>query len=178
MGALRSSATMLPLEDLGAPMDVFWFRVGKKQQEGSALRGNVERGRLLVMIDRGDLLAMRLPDSEGRRRSLPGAWDRRDPGRSEESRAAELDLARAGRHHDLHLLTRQARPPDTLAKAGAAGDRRRCPRHVSDRRHRHQPRDPGRGRGRQHPRRRHWPAARRSIRCSTGSRIAGCSRRA
>src|SRR3954464_3365728 len=46
--------TMLPLEDLGAPMDVFWFRVGKKERAGGALRGNVERGRLLVMIDRGD----------------------------------------------------------------------------------------------------------------------------
>ena len=47
-------AGMLPLEDLGAPMDVFWFRVPKSKNEIGGLRGNVERGRLLVMIDRGE----------------------------------------------------------------------------------------------------------------------------
>ena len=45
---------MLPVEDLGAPMDVFWFRIAKPARERGGLRGNVERGRLLVMIDRGD----------------------------------------------------------------------------------------------------------------------------
>ena len=48
------STGMLPAEDLGAPMDVFWFRVPKSERETIGLRGNVERGRLLVMIDRGD----------------------------------------------------------------------------------------------------------------------------
>ena len=46
--------TMLPLETLGAPMDVFWFRVPKSPEMKGGLRGNVERTRLLVMIDRGD----------------------------------------------------------------------------------------------------------------------------
>ncbi|HEX8839052.1 MAG TPA: FAD-dependent monooxygenase, partial [Sphingomicrobium sp.] len=46
--------TMLPLETLGAPMDVFWFRVPKSPRMKGGLRGNVERTRLLVMIDRGD----------------------------------------------------------------------------------------------------------------------------
>src|SRR5688500_13496880 len=45
---------LLPLEDLGAPMDVFWFRIAKTDEAPGALRGNVEAGRLLVMIDRGD----------------------------------------------------------------------------------------------------------------------------
>ncbi|MEO5772750.1 MAG: FAD-dependent oxidoreductase, partial [Sphingomicrobium sp.] len=45
---------ILPVEDLGAPMDVFWFRVAKPAGEKGGLRGNVQRGRLLVMIDRGD----------------------------------------------------------------------------------------------------------------------------
>jgi 2-polyprenyl-6-methoxyphenol hydroxylase-like FAD-dependent oxidoreductase len=44
---------LLEVESLGAPMDVFWFRI-PKPKGGGALRGNVERGRLLVMIDRGD----------------------------------------------------------------------------------------------------------------------------
>jgi 2-polyprenyl-6-methoxyphenol hydroxylase-like FAD-dependent oxidoreductase len=45
---------MLPLKTLGAPMDVFWFRIPKSKDEKGGLRGNVERSRLLVMIDRGD----------------------------------------------------------------------------------------------------------------------------
>src|ERR671912_1182500 len=53
-GRASISRTLLPLEDLGAPMDVFWFRIAKPKSEKGALRGNVERGRLLVMIDRGD----------------------------------------------------------------------------------------------------------------------------
>ena len=46
--------TMLPLETLGAPMDVFWFRIPKSPEERGGLRGNVARTRLLVMIDRRD----------------------------------------------------------------------------------------------------------------------------
>jgi 2-polyprenyl-6-methoxyphenol hydroxylase-like FAD-dependent oxidoreductase len=45
---------MLEVETLGAPMDILWFRVGKSQQGGGALRGSFERGRLVVLIDRGD----------------------------------------------------------------------------------------------------------------------------
>jgi len=44
---------MLPLENLGAPIDVFWFAV-PKSGEGKALRGAVAGHRLIVMIDRGD----------------------------------------------------------------------------------------------------------------------------
>jgi len=45
--------TLLPLENLGAPIDVFWIPV-PKTTSGSALRGAVEGYRLIVMIDRGD----------------------------------------------------------------------------------------------------------------------------
>ena len=44
---------LLPLESLGAPIDVFWFAV-PKQGTGQALRGVVSGERLIVMIDRGD----------------------------------------------------------------------------------------------------------------------------
>lgn len=43
---------LLPVKDLGVPIDVFWFRV-PKQEEVEALRGSVRRDRLIVMIDRG-----------------------------------------------------------------------------------------------------------------------------
>ena len=44
---------VLPLETLGAPIDVFWFAV-PKQTSGTALRGSVAGNKLIVMIDRGD----------------------------------------------------------------------------------------------------------------------------
>jgi len=44
---------LLPLEQLGAPIDVFWFAVPKTASD-TALRGSVTGNRLIVMIDRGD----------------------------------------------------------------------------------------------------------------------------
>ena len=46
--------TVLPLENLGAPIDVFWVAVPKQPGLGSGLRGAVRGYRLIVMIDRGD----------------------------------------------------------------------------------------------------------------------------
>ena len=43
---------VLPVTVLGAPMDVFWFSVPKRDEGGEALRGAFEAGRILVMIDR------------------------------------------------------------------------------------------------------------------------------
>jgi 2-polyprenyl-6-methoxyphenol hydroxylase-like FAD-dependent oxidoreductase len=45
---------LLPVETLGAPMDVFWFRLPKKEEGGEALRGSADAGRLVVLIDRGE----------------------------------------------------------------------------------------------------------------------------
>ena len=96
---------MLPLVDLGAPMDVFWFRVGKKERGAGALRGNVERGRLLVMIDRGDYwqCAFLIPKGAAEQYQARGI----DAIRAEVAAAAppELDLAELDEISDLHLLT-------------------------------------------------------------------------
>ena len=43
---------MMPVETLGAPMDVFWFRLPKIDNPGDALRGSVQTGRMVVLIDR------------------------------------------------------------------------------------------------------------------------------
>ena len=43
---------MLPLETLGAPMDVFWFSLAKADNPGESLRGSIETGRMVVLIDR------------------------------------------------------------------------------------------------------------------------------
>lgn len=46
---------ILPLNSLGAGIDVFWFRISKSPTDSrSGLRGNVRRGAVLVMIDRSD----------------------------------------------------------------------------------------------------------------------------
>ena len=44
--------SMLPLETLGAPMDVLWFKLPKNDDGSDALRGSVETGRMVVLIDR------------------------------------------------------------------------------------------------------------------------------
>lgn len=44
---------LLPLEDLGAPIDVFWFAIPKPTQ-GKAVRGSIRGNHMIVQIDRGD----------------------------------------------------------------------------------------------------------------------------
>jgi 2-polyprenyl-6-methoxyphenol hydroxylase-like FAD-dependent oxidoreductase len=51
--SLVRSRKMMPLENLGAPIDVFWFAV-PKSGSGNALRGCIDGQSLLVLIDRGD----------------------------------------------------------------------------------------------------------------------------
>ncbi len=52
-GRTSLARSMLPLEDLGAPIDVFWFAVPKAFQV-DLLRGGLRGSRLIVLIDRGD----------------------------------------------------------------------------------------------------------------------------
>ena len=104
-GRSSIARNLLPLADLGAPMDVFWFRVGKKERAQGALRGNVERGRLLVMIDRGDYwqCAFLIPKGAAEAYQARGI----DAIREEVAAAAppDLDLADLDEITDLHLLT-------------------------------------------------------------------------
>jgi 2-polyprenyl-6-methoxyphenol hydroxylase-like FAD-dependent oxidoreductase len=51
--AMRDAAGLKP-KDLGAPMDVFWFRVPKKHDGDNQTTGVFGGGRILVLIDRGD----------------------------------------------------------------------------------------------------------------------------
>ena len=53
-GRSSLARSSLPLRNLGAPMDVFWFRVPKATTAGHALRGIIERGTMMALIDRGD----------------------------------------------------------------------------------------------------------------------------
>jgi 2-polyprenyl-6-methoxyphenol hydroxylase-like FAD-dependent oxidoreductase len=104
-GRTSIARTMLPLEDLGAPIDVFWFRIAKTQGERGALRGNVERGRILVMIDRGDYwqCAFVIPKGAAEVYQAGGIEAIRDEVAA--AAPAELDLAELDEITDLHLLT-------------------------------------------------------------------------
>ncbi len=95
---------LLAVQDLGAPMDVFWFRIAKDPADRGGLRGNVERGRLLVMINRGDYWQCAFLIPKGR------AEEYRARGigaiRAEVAAAVPgIDLADLGAIEDLHLLT-------------------------------------------------------------------------
>lgn len=96
--------SMLPIEDLGAPMDVFWFRLSKSRDEKGGLRGNADRGRLLVMIDRGDYwqCAFLIPKGAAESYKARGIAAIRD----EVALAApDLDSSELDEIGDLHLLT-------------------------------------------------------------------------
>jgi len=43
-----------PVEDIGAPMDVLWFRVSRRDDDTGETFGHMEAGRMFVMINRTD----------------------------------------------------------------------------------------------------------------------------
>jgi 2-polyprenyl-6-methoxyphenol hydroxylase-like FAD-dependent oxidoreductase len=94
---------LLAVEVLGAPMDVFWFRVAKTGS-GSALRGSIERGRLLVMIDRGDYwqCAFLIPKGKAKELTAGGIGPIRE---AIAAAAPELDLVGLEAVEDLKLLS-------------------------------------------------------------------------
>jgi 2-polyprenyl-6-methoxyphenol hydroxylase-like FAD-dependent oxidoreductase len=47
-------AGALPLQDLGAPIDVFWFRVPKTPSPTNETQGYMDKGEMIATIDRGD----------------------------------------------------------------------------------------------------------------------------
>jgi 2-polyprenyl-6-methoxyphenol hydroxylase-like FAD-dependent oxidoreductase len=96
---------VLPLEDLGAPIDVFWFRLGKTVQGMAGLRGNVDRGRILVMIDRGEYwqCAFVIPKGAAEAYQARGIEAIREEVAA--ASPAELDLAELDEITDLHLLS-------------------------------------------------------------------------
>ncbi len=52
--SILRDAAALPLKDIGAPMDVFWFRLPKTATMRNQSMGVFEAGRLFVQLDRGD----------------------------------------------------------------------------------------------------------------------------
>jgi len=95
---------MLPVETLGAPMDVLWFRLAKKEPEGDSLRGSVERGRLVVLIDRADYWQCALVIPKGKADEIKARGI--EHVRSIVAEAApDLDLSELDEVEDLKLLS-------------------------------------------------------------------------
>jgi 2-polyprenyl-6-methoxyphenol hydroxylase-like FAD-dependent oxidoreductase len=44
----------LPVEELGAPMDVLWFSLSRRPQDGGQTMGRFDTGQIFIMIDRGE----------------------------------------------------------------------------------------------------------------------------
>src|SRR6185437_10495118 len=47
-------SSKLEVEEIGAPMDVLWFRAGRRVNETENLFARLETGKMLVTFDRGD----------------------------------------------------------------------------------------------------------------------------
>jgi 2-polyprenyl-6-methoxyphenol hydroxylase-like FAD-dependent oxidoreductase len=95
---------MLPLETLGAPMDVFWFRIPKSAKEKGRLRGNIARSRLLVMIDRSEYwqCAFLIPKGAAESYKAKGIGAIR---KEVAEAAPDLDLSQLDAIDDLKLLS-------------------------------------------------------------------------
>ena len=66
----------LPSVNLGAPMDVLWMRISRRPSDGGQTFGHIDRGKILVLINREDYwqAAMVIPKGaadEVRQRGLP-----------------------------------------------------------------------------------------------------------
>ncbi len=46
--------SQLPVEDLGAPMDVLWFRLSRHPTDTEQTQGRFDAGRIFIMLNRGD----------------------------------------------------------------------------------------------------------------------------
>ena len=141
-------------EDYGAPMDVLWFRVSRKQTDSTDTFGHIEAGRMMVMLDRGDYwqCAFVIPKGGIEQVKAKGLDAFRD---------SVVDMSpfltdRIGElksWNDIKLLSVTRRSPAEVVAAGSDLHRRFRARHVANRRRRHQCRRAGRGRGRQSARR-------------------------
>jgi 2-polyprenyl-6-methoxyphenol hydroxylase-like FAD-dependent oxidoreductase len=70
----------LAVEEIGAPMDVLWFRAGKRKDDNESLFARVDPGKMMVTFDRGDYWQCAFVIAKGRydavkARGLPALLD-------------------------------------------------------------------------------------------------------
>ena len=96
----------LQVQELGAPMDVLWFRLSRRTNDPDEIMGIFDVGRILVMINRGDYWQCGYVIAKGSREQL----ERRglETMRADIARAAPFAADRVGELRgwdDLKLLT-------------------------------------------------------------------------
>jgi 2-polyprenyl-6-methoxyphenol hydroxylase-like FAD-dependent oxidoreductase len=115
---------LLRVTRLGAPMDVFWFRLEKAGQSGEKLRGAIDTGRMAVLIDRRTYwqCAFLIPKGAAAEVKARGIdWLRGEV----QALFPELDLSGGlTSEEDLHLLSVELDRLDTWSRPGllAIGD--------------------------------------------------------
>jgi 2-polyprenyl-6-methoxyphenol hydroxylase-like FAD-dependent oxidoreductase len=102
--SLVRRTNMFPVQTLGAPMDVLWFRVERTSNSGGVLRGSFERGRLVVLIDRGEYWQCALVIPKGGIEVLK-AEGLEHVRCMIASAAPDLDLGEIDAFDDFHLLS-------------------------------------------------------------------------
>ena len=109
---------LLPVKNLGSPIDVFWFELPKRTDEAGILRIAVDAGRILVRVDRGAYWQCALVIPKGSAQALlsRGVTQIRQEIETVEPRLGNIaaDLASADQLHLLEVsldrLTRWYRP--------------------------------------------------------------------
>ncbi|KCZ65951.1 hypothetical protein L53_01170 [Hyphomonas sp. L-53-1-40] len=116
--ALRAQSGLL-VKDLGAPIDVFWFRLPRSSGEAAESLGRVSADGMMVMINRGDYWQCALPfpkgaDDEIRAQGLPALRERIK--RMAPELASTVDALASW--DDLKLLTVQVNRLDLWWRTG------------------------------------------------------------
>jgi 2-polyprenyl-6-methoxyphenol hydroxylase-like FAD-dependent oxidoreductase len=96
----------LPVRDLGAPMDVFWFRLPKRRGEYNETTGVFGPGRIIALIDRGDYWQCAFVFAKGEAAAVKARG--LDAFRSEVAERAPMlapDIHAIGSWDDVKLLT-------------------------------------------------------------------------
>ena len=142
----------LPVEDFGAPMDVLWFKLPRKESDPDESFGRVAPGRMLAMIDRGSYwqCGCVIPKGDAEKLREKGIETFRDSIAGLTPFLADR-VERAQGLDRREPADRSGQPPQDLEPPRIAVHRRRRARHVARRRRRREPGDPGRRRRRQSP---------------------------
>jgi len=148
---VREDAGFEPL-NIGAPMDVLWFRLSRRAEDASETFGRIDAGKFLIFINRGDHWQCGYVIAKGSADALKGAGIAALRAKIRSARASSArPSAGACERGRSQAPERRGRSPASVAPAGPFVHRRRRARHVAGRRRRHQSGDPGRHRHRQSP---------------------------
>ena len=139
----------LEVDEIGAPMDVLWFRAGRRANENESLFARVEAGKMLVTFDRGEYWQCAYVIAKGQYDSVRARG--LDAFRDDVVGMAPIlasGIADVKTWDDVKLLTVAINRLKRWTRARAAVHRRRRARDVAGWRRRRQSRDPGCGRHR------------------------------